>query len=130
LLVLIMLTAAAFVRGMGHSLRATGDENNIILLGAGSEESVERSEVAFGAAGVAAASIAGIREYGGTPLVSPEIHIMLPVRTEGQAEDTGAMVTVRGVEPAALLVHGEVMITEGRFPENGRDEVLVGATAA
>ncbi|HRP62304.1 MAG TPA: ABC transporter permease [Phycisphaerales bacterium] len=131
LLVLIILAAAAFVRGMNQSLRATGGEHNIILLGAGSEESVERSEVDMGVAGIAAASIHGIREFGGVPFVSPEIHAMLPVRTPRHTpDDPGTLATIRGVTPAALLVHEEVAILEGRYPETGRDEVLVGSTAA
>src|SRR5690606_13555462 len=65
LLVLIILAAAAFVRGMDQSLRATGSEHNIILLGTGSEESVQRSEVGMGVAGIAAASVFGIRELAG-----------------------------------------------------------------
>jgi putative ABC transport system permease protein len=131
LLVLIVLAAAAFVRGMDQSLRASGNPNNIILLGVGSEESVERSEVDLGVAGVAAASIHGIRETGGVAHVSPEVHIMLPVRTaQSNPDETTGMATIRGVTPAALLVHEEVTILDGRFPESGRDEVIVGRTAA
>ena len=45
LVVLLAIAAAAFVRGMGRSLVVTGGQRNVILLGAGSEESVERSEI-------------------------------------------------------------------------------------
>jgi putative ABC transport system permease protein len=131
LLVLIVLTAAAFVRGMEHALRTTGSPHNVILLGAGSEESVERSEIERGAVGVAAASIHGIQELGGVPFVSPEIHIMLPVRTtQHDANKSATLATIRGVVPAALLVHEQITITNGRFPEPGNDEVLVGSTVA
>ena len=41
----LVLSAAALNHGMRHVLSATGDPQNVILLGAGSEESVERSEV-------------------------------------------------------------------------------------
>jgi putative ABC transport system permease protein len=143
MLVLIVLTAAAFVRGMDQSLRATGGPHNVLLLGAGSEESIERSEVDLGVAGIAAASIPGIRELAGVPFVSPEVHAMLPIRAlpavpagasprRSQEADTGrgAMATIRGVTHAALLVHEEMTITDGRFPASGRDEVLVGSSAA
>lgn len=131
LLVLIMLSAAAFVRGMDQSLRATGGADNVILLGAGSEESVERSELDPGVAGVAAASIHGIRELGGVAFVSPEVHVMLPVRTADRLDAPhGTLATIRGVTPEALLVHAGITITEGRFPEPGRDEVLAGSTAS
>jgi len=147
LLVLIILAAAAFVRGMDQSLRATGGEQNVILLGAGSEESVERSEVDVGTAGAAVASIPGIRETSGVAHVSPEIHVMLtvcassavPVGPGGEEQTTNrdespnvgdcAPATIRGVTSAALLVHEEITIIDGRFPEPGRDEVIVGRTA-
>src|SRR5690554_2919828 len=99
LLVLILLAAAAFVRGMDQSLRATGSENNIILLGTGSEESVERSEVGVSVAGVAAASIHGIREFAGVPYVSPEVNVMLPVQLDA-SDATMSLVSLRGVTPA------------------------------
>lgn len=131
ILVLVILVSGAFVRGMDQSLRTTGGEHNIILLGAGSEESIERSEVGMGVAGVAAASIPGIQQRGGVEFISPEVHLMLPVRTAKHGEDDpGTMATIRGVRPAALLVHENVTIVDGRFPEPGRDEVLVGSTAA
>lgn len=130
LLVLIVLSAAAFVRGMGQSLRASGGEHNVMLLGTGSEESVQRSEVEMGVAGIASASIQGIQERGGVACVSPEVHVMLPMRTEQDAPNDGTLATVRGVTPAAMLVHNEVTIVEGRFPDTGRDEVMVGRTAA
>lgn len=130
LLVLTVLAASAFVRGMDQSLRSSGSEKNVILLGAGSEESIERSEVDMSVAGIAAASIYGIAEVGGVQLVSPETHAMLPVRSEGAGDEGAATATIRGVTPTALLVHEEVVIVEGRFPETGRDEVMVGSAAA
>ena len=42
LVVLLVVAAGAFVRGMEKSLTVSGNEKNVILLGAGSEESLER----------------------------------------------------------------------------------------
>jgi putative ABC transport system permease protein len=39
-------------------------------------------------------------------------------------------VLVRGVTPQAFLVHSQARVVEGRAPEAGRDEILVGALAA
>lgn len=129
LLVLTTLVAAAFVRGMDQSLRATGGAHNVILLGAGSEESIERSEVSSAAAGIVGASLAGIREAAGVLYVSPEVHVQLPVAQHDERA-SGPMVLVRGVTPNALLVHDNVRITAGRFPSPGRDEIMVGSTVA
>ena len=54
LVVLLVLASAAFVTGMKRSLHVTGAERNVIILGAGSEESIERSEVDVRTATIAA----------------------------------------------------------------------------
>ena len=61
LVVLLVMAAAAFVRGMTVSFNVTGDEHNAIILGAGSEESIERSQVDLRTAAVASAGIRGVR---------------------------------------------------------------------
>lgn len=126
LVVLLVLAAGAFVRGMDRSLRASGGERNVILLGAGSEESIQRSEIKASVGSLAAASIRGIASRLGVSYVSEEVHTDLQVRTERAQEDT-RLVLVRGVTPRALLVHDLVQIVEGRMPETGRDELMVGA---
>ncbi len=61
----LVIAAAAFVRGMSSSIRSSGSVNNIVLLGAGSEESIERSEVEQATAGLVEASLSGIRTRAG-----------------------------------------------------------------
>lgn len=127
LVVLLVIAAAAFVRGMGTSLSSSQGDRNVILMGAGSQESVERSEIGAGMGGIAAASIPGIKERLGVPYVSPEIHIATMVRLAADTEEQH-YVTFRGIEPAAFLVHANVRIVEGRAP--GVGEVIVGKLAA
>lgn len=125
LVIVLVLAAAAFVRGMGASLRVSGSEHNVLIMGAGSEDSVERSEIEAAAPSVLEASVPGIRSRLGVAYVSPQVHVMLPVRTESQAEKK-RQVMIRGVTPAALLVHEQVRLIEGRLPSPGSDEILVG----
>src|SRR5688572_21920865 len=80
LVVLLVIAAAAFVRGMGQTLAVTGGEQNVILLGAGSEESVERSEISPTVPGLVSGTVAGIRTRLGVPLISPEVYFMAPVK--------------------------------------------------
>ena len=127
LVVLLVLAAAAFVRGLGQSLSGAADDRNVVLLGAGSEESIERSEIRQSAAGIAAASIRGIRERLGVAYVSPEIHLATLLRLARDGEG-GHFANLRAVEPAAFLVHPQVRIVEGRAP--GPDEAIVGRLAA
>lgn len=129
LVVLLVVAAAAFVGGMGRSLRATGGVDNVLLIGAGSEESVERSEIAAGVPGLLEASVPGIRTRAGVAYVSPEVHAMLPVGLEGEA-DARRHIVLRGITSAATLVHGSVVVLDGRLPNAGADEVMVGRMAA
>ncbi|MCI0652037.1 MAG: ABC transporter permease [Planctomycetes bacterium] len=126
LVVLLVLAAVAFVNGMRRSLIATGGEHNVILLGAGSEESIERSQIQSAVAGIAAASVAGVRSRLGVAYVSPEVHVAFPVKRRKDEPGKGKLAVLRGVTPAAFLVHGQVRIAEGRAPEAGRDEILIG----
>lgn len=124
LVVLLVCSATAFVRGMHRSLLASAVPENVLLLGAGSEESVERSQLEPNVATVAAASVTGIRTSMGVPFVSPEVQAALAVRaTEEQVE--GELTVIRGVESAAFLVHPQVRVLEGRAPRQGHDEILV-----
>lgn len=131
LVVLLILVAGGFVRGMSKTLRATGGENNIVILGAGSEDSIERSEIEAAVPGVVSATIPGIRTQAGVPFVSPEVHVMLPIRLPADDPVHGAkrQVMLRGITPAAALVHDNVSLTSGRWPRAGEDELIVGRMA-
>ncbi len=129
LVVALIIAAGGFVRGMASSLKQSGSPNNVILLGAGSEESIERSEVSPAVAGIAAASIRGIKSRMGVPFVSPEVHMAVTV-TDSPDRETDKQTVVRGVLPAAFLVHPQVQMVEGRAPNPGANEIAVGALAA
>lgn len=129
LVVLLVISSAAFMRGMNESLEVTSGTHNVILLGSGSEESIERSEVGLRAGEIAAASIPGIRERLGQRYVSPEIHIALDVKTAPD-EERGKLTVVRGVRPVAFLVHPQVSVSTGRAPEPGQNEIAIGSLVA
>ena len=129
LVVLLVLAAGAFVRGVDRSLTVSGGNRNVILLGAGSEESFERSEINPATGQLALASIPGIRSRLGVAYVSPEVHMQTIIRESRESADA-PQVLVRGMTPTAFLVHGKARVVEGRAPEPGRDEAVVGALAA
>ncbi|MDY7110324.1 MAG: ABC transporter permease [Planctomycetota bacterium] len=129
LVVLLVLASTAFVTGMQQSLGVSGSADNVILLGSGSEESIERSQIAMRTATIASASIPGIRTRLGVPYVSPEIHQAMLVKLDPD-EPEGRRSVIRGVTSAAFLVHPQVRIVEGRAPEPGRNELLAGSLAA
>ena len=74
--VLLVMASVAINHGMKRVLSASGSERNVILVGAGSEESIQRSEVSERTADIAAAGVPGISESLGVPAVSSEIHYM------------------------------------------------------
>lgn len=124
LVVFLVIAAGSFNRGMKGVLTATGSPRNVILLGAGSEESVERSEVAVQVESLATAGISDIEKRIGVPAVSGEAHYMglLTIPDHGAAQ-----ALLRGVTPSAFEVHREVRILSGDFPRPG--EVLAGRLA-
>jgi putative ABC transport system permease protein len=129
LVVLLVLSAGAFVRGMAHSLRVTGGPQNIILLGAGSEESFERSEISPAVPALVQASVSGIRQRLGEWYVSPEVFLQSSIRLS-RGDESSVQMLVRGVTPAAFLVHSQARIIDGKIPEPARDQILVGSQAA
>ena len=133
LVVFLVVSAMASVRALDRGVRASGTPGNVMLLGAGSEESVERSEIPASAPGVLSASIQGIRTLGGAPFVSPELHVPLPLRRADEPAPVGNardLALVRGIEPSAFLVHPQARLAVGRLPQGGRDEALVGRSLA
>lgn len=125
LVIALLMLASALSDGMDRVLRASGSERNIILLGSGSEDSVERSEVNAAVPGLVAASVPGIETVLGRAAVSGEIHYNGFLTPPGGAGPRQAL--FRGVTPAALLVHPEVRLLEGDFPRPG--EAMVGRLA-
>ena len=125
LVVFLLLAAGSFNHGMEGLLRGSGSPLNVIFLGAGSEESVERSEVRPDAESQISAGVRGISMRAGVAAVSGEVHYMGLFDVAGK---TGARALARGVSPAAFEVHREVRLLEGRYPRSG--EVIVGRLAA
>jgi len=121
IVVLLIITAVAMNQGMDTILSTSGSPNNIILLGKGSEESLERSEVDLGAE-AAATSIPGIDTKLGVEAISGEITYQAPI-TIGTGDNTKTEpALLRGVIEKALLVHTSVtteMIISGRFTAPG-----------
>ena len=129
LVVLLALTAGGFVRGMERALSVSGSDRNVILVGAGSEESVERSQIDMGVPTLVAASVPGIKRRLGVDYVSPEVNMALVVKTSRESS-IELQAVVRGVTPSAFLVHPQVRLVEGRLPRPGEYELMVGRLAA
>lgn len=119
--VLLLIAAVAMNQGMDSVLSSSGSPRNVILMGKGSEESLERSEVSIDAESAAATSISGIEVKLGVAAISGEITYQAPIRTASGKEEPALL---RGVLEKALLVHTSVRLLDGTFP--GPGEVMVG----
>jgi len=125
LVILLIMIAAGFMVGMDATLNVSGSDKNIMLLGAGSLESVERSEVKMESSGIVSSSIKGYKTKAGVEGVSPEVHIQMPIDIQGEDR----LLLIRGVEPEAFLVHDRVEVEHGSLPRAGHNELLVGSLA-
>lgn len=124
MVVFLVIGAGAFNGGMDRMLRETGDPRNVLFIGAGSEESVERSEIPMRSEGLIEAGVRGISQRMGTYAVSGEVQYMSNLGLEDGSMGQGLL---RGVTPKVFEVRREVRMVEGRFPGSG--EVMVGVLA-
>jgi putative ABC transport system permease protein len=130
LVVLLVLVVVGFIHGLEASLAVSGEPGVVIVHSRGAAENVENSTVPGRTPALLTASVSGIQRRpgpGGTPVLaaSPELYLGTRVAGEGRLASMGI---VRGVTPAAALVHGRVQVTDGRWPGSG--EALVGRLAA
>ena len=100
MVVLLIMVAFAINQAMQETLTNSGSEQNIILLSAGSEESIERSEIALGTDEIVNANLQGIAQIMNQSAISPEVHYNGMVHTlKGQ----GAQALLRGVQHLSLI---------------------------
>lgn len=123
---LLVMVVLGFVRGLDRSLSVSGDPRTVIVFSLGMGENLEYSSVPMRTSDLLAASIHGIQQRYGKKYVSPELYLGTQVRAGADAPPT--MGLVRGVTPDVLLVHHDVEITAGAWPQV--DEILVGRMAA
>ena len=127
LVVLLVLAAGAFVAGMQNSLNKSANPNNFILMGTGSQDSLERSQVSNSVISKVQ-NLKCVKSAMGVKFVSPESVQMTMLKPALDTEEE-YQITLRGVKPAAFLVHPGLKITAGRAPRPGQDEMMLGKLA-
>ncbi|MBX7245383.1 MAG: ABC transporter permease [Candidatus Sumerlaeaceae bacterium] len=129
--IFLVILMGAFVQTLTSSLRATGDHNNAIVLGKGSEDFLEQSEIRADVPSILGASVESIVKREGVAMVSPEIvHAAVIRQTSAENPDTGNQRKglVRGVTPMAFQLHSQIYLKEGKLPGSG--EAVAGKLAA
>ena len=117
---LLVIAMHAFATGLSNAGAASAGSDVVLLLGVSSEIDLVRSVVPRGSAETAAAAVPGVLTVNGQRAASVELHI-----ATRNGEQIGLL---RGVTPAAYLVHPRVQIVEGREPR-APFELMVGALA-
>lgn len=134
--VFLVILMGSFVESLSAMLGSTGEMNNVMVVGRGSEDFLEQSAIQANIPSVLAASVPTIEKQFGRPMVSPEIHHAAIVRDEPVVSGKQPLHEpaethkgfVRGVTPVALSVHRQVFIRDGHFPQSG--EIMAGKLAA
>lgn len=119
---MLVIAMQSFATGMTEAGKAGARDDVVLLLGVSSEVDLVRSVVPRGSAEVAAASVPGVfTSANGQRAASVELHI-----ASRRGDQVGLL---RGVTPAAYLVHTRVTVVEGREPREPF-ELMVGGLAA
>jgi ABC-type antimicrobial peptide transport system permease subunit len=124
--VALVVVACTLFLGLISSLRRTlvssGDPRNLVVMRKGSDNdgSSQLSLEAFQAIKFFAGIARGADDQ---PLASPELVVQPFFRTRDGGREN---VLVRGVEPVALQVHGDVHVAEGRMLNPSSAEAVVG----
>jgi putative ABC transport system permease protein len=116
----------SLVSSLKRTLVASGNARNLIVLRKGATN--DGSSVIPLEAFQAVRFFEGVaRDATGSPLASPELVVQPFFRTASGGREN---VLVRGVEPAALQVHDEVTVVEGRMFQPSSNEAIVGTGVA
>jgi putative ABC transport system permease protein len=126
LVVAVTILLSGLVGGLQQMLVGTGDPDNLVILRKGATNdgssflTREAVQIVRALPGIATGP-------DGRPLVSPEIVNQPFIRTRDGAREN---VLVRGVEPAAFVVHRGVRLVEGRMFQPKLGEVVIGKGVA
>jgi len=122
--ILLLMLATAVNQSMQKTLSNSGNEKNIIFLSAGSEESIERSEISQGVDEIIDGNLNNINQVMNQSAISPEVHYNGVIKAMDGYE---SQALIRGVQYQSLWVHQKVRLLEGKFPKTG--EIMVGRLA-
>jgi len=79
----LLVATTAFVRGLGGTFSGAAQSDTAILLSTVAERDVVRSTVTAGLPELVSASVAGVKQIGGIPAISAEIHMGTNLRLVG-----------------------------------------------
>jgi len=124
--VAVLVAMLSMARGLSRTLEDTGAPDRVVVLRGGS--TVELSSFMDRASSTLVRQDPAVaRLPSSLPAASGEIVVVTEVMRPGQS--TGANVSLRGVEPAGLLLRPDLHLIEGRMFRPGLREIVVGSAA-
>ena len=122
----VLIVVLSIGEGFRRALVSAGSDDTALVLRSGSDSEMTSGLLRDQTRIIAEAP--GVLRTAQGPVASAELYVVVdvPKRSTG----TDANVPLRGVQPAAFQVRDEIKIVEGRLFEPGRNEVIVGRSAA
>lgn len=122
----VLIVVLSIGEGFRRALVASGSDDTALVLRSGSDSEMTSGLLRDQTRIIAEAP--GVLRGPQGPVASAELYVVVdvPKRSTG----TDANVPLRGVQPAAFQVRDEVEIVEGRVFQPGRNEIIVGKSAA
>ncbi|MBI1357206.1 MAG: FtsX-like permease family protein [Acidobacteria bacterium] len=126
LTVAVLLGVMALVNGLRGALEVTGRPDQVIVMRQGSTAELVSAVQAEKFRDIAL--LDGIAQRDGQPMLSHEIVsvVSLRLRDEPDNPETEGNVNIRGVSPMGRYLRDDLKLTEGRWFEPGKREVVVG----
>jgi putative ABC transport system permease protein len=123
--VFVYAASEMLASGVTKTMTSAGRPDNAIVLRQGSDVEMA-SSIELSTVNLILAAPGVKRDAAGKPLGSGEIVVVISQEKLGGEPGQVSNVLVRGVGETALQVHPEVRIAEGRPPQPGTDEVMIG----
>jgi putative ABC transport system permease protein len=123
--VIVFVAVLSIGEGFRAAMTVAGSPSRALVMRSGAD-----SEMVSGISGAEADVIRqapGVLRDGNLPIVSAGLYVLVDLNK--RSTGTPANVPLRGIEPAALAVHDEVKIVEGRMFRFGTNEAIVGRAA-
>ena len=123
--VVVLVSVLSISEGFRAALVGAGSPSRAIVLRNGSD-----SEMTSGLLGPETDIIKqapGLQVVNNRPMAAAEMYVIVDLNK--RSTGTPANVPIRGIEPASLEIRDELQIVEGRAPQFGTNEAIVGAAA-
>lgn len=129
LVVAVFIGMLALANGFRVALMKTGSDRNAMVLRRGADSELS-SGISRAGASILAASPHVATGDDGSPMISPEVYVLVPLARRGEDTTAVANVVVRGIGPEAWQVRNNLAVVAGQRPQPGRAEVCVGRKMA